>query len=79
MLNTWVLWSIVSLDRTLTELRAECPVLDVDVARLPAYPRQHIDVHGNHPFRLPDLGGACVRCATPITPTTTTNRRGPLW
>jgi hypothetical protein len=36
------------------------PVLDEDVARLSAYMRKHINVHGHYSFRLPDLGGA--RC-----------------
>ncbi|MEU4532888.1 hypothetical protein AB0F49_32105 [Micromonospora ureilytica] len=46
-------------DRALTDLRGQSyPVLDDNVARLSAYTRRHINVHGHYSFRLPDLGGA---------------------
>ena len=32
-------------------------MLDEDIARLSAYMRKHINVHGHYSFRLPDLGG----------------------
>jgi TnpA family transposase len=58
VLNCVTLWNTVYLDRALAELRAEgYPVLDDDVARLSAYVRKHINVHGHYSFRLPDLGG----------------------
>ncbi|MEN3263958.1 Tn3 family transposase, partial [Pseudonocardia sp.] len=59
VLNCVTLWNTAYLDRALTELRAQgYPVLDEDVARLSAYPRKHINVHGHYSFRLPELGGA---------------------
>jgi TnpA family transposase len=59
VLNCVTLWNTVYLDRALAELRAQGhPVLDEDVARLSAYLRKHINVHGHYSFRLPDLGGA---------------------
>jgi len=59
VLNCVTLWNTVYLDRALTELRTQgYPVLDEDVARLSAYTRRHINVHGHYSFRLPDLGGA---------------------
>lgn len=59
MLNCVTLWNTVYLDRALTELRQQgYPVLDDDVARLSAYVRRHINVHGHYSFRLPVLGGA---------------------
>jgi TnpA family transposase len=58
VLNCVTLWNTVYLDRALSELRAQgYPVLDEDVARLSAYVRRHINVHGHYSFRLPDLGG----------------------
>ncbi len=42
------------LDRALTGLPAQgYPVLDEDVARLSAYPRKHINVHGQYSFMPP--------------------------
>ncbi|GAA0451525.1 transposase [Actinoplanes capillaceus] len=59
VLNCVTLWNTVYLDRALTELRAQgYPVLEEDVARLSAYTRRHINVHGHYSFRLPDLAGA---------------------
>jgi Tn3 transposase DDE domain len=53
ILNCVTLWNTVYLDRALTELRAQgYPVLDEDVARLSAYPRKHINVHGRSNERL---------------------------
>lgn len=53
------LWNAAYLDRSLNELRAHgYPVLGEDLARLSAYPRKHINVHGHYSFRLPELGGA---------------------
>ena len=58
VLNCVTLWNTVYLDRALAELREQgYPVLDQDVARLSAYARKHINVHGHYSFRLPDLGG----------------------
>jgi len=58
ILNCVTLWNTVYLDRALAELRAQgYPVLDEDIARLSAYMRKHINVHGHYSFRLPDLGG----------------------
>ena len=58
VLNCVTLWNTVRLDRQLAELRAQgFPVLDEDIARLSAYMRKHINVHGHYSFRLPDLGG----------------------
>ena len=58
VLNCVTLWNTVYLDRALDVLRAQgYPVLDEDVARLSAYVRKHINVHGHYSFRLPDLGG----------------------
>ncbi len=59
VLNCVTLWNTAYLNRALAELRAQgYPVLDDDVARLSAYTRRHINVHGQYSFRLPDLGGA---------------------
>lgn len=59
VLNCGTFWNTVYVDRALAELRAQgYPVLDEDVARLPAYLRKHINVHGHYSFRLPDLVGA---------------------
>jgi TnpA family transposase len=59
VLNCVTLWNTAYLDRALTELRGQgYPFLDEDVARLSAYTRRHINVHGHYSFRLPDLGGA---------------------
>jgi hypothetical protein len=58
VLNRVTLWNTAYLDRALAELRAQgYPVLDEDVARLSAYLRKHINVHGHYSFRLPDLDG----------------------
>ncbi|MEU7898602.1 Tn3 family transposase [Nonomuraea sp. NPDC049152] len=58
VLNCVTLWNTVYLDRALDVLRAQdYPVLDEDVARLSAYVRKHINVHGHYSFQLPDLGG----------------------
>lgn len=58
VLNCVTLWNTAYLDRALTDLRGQgYPVLDEDVARLSAYTRRHINVHGHYSFRLPDLGG----------------------
>jgi TnpA family transposase len=59
VLNCVTLWNTAYLDRALTDLLGQgYPVLDEDVARLSAYTRRHINVHGHYSFRLPDLGGA---------------------
>ncbi|MEV6348360.1 Tn3 family transposase [Actinoplanes sp. NPDC051851] len=59
VLNCVTLWDTAYLDRALTELRGQgYPVLDDDVARLSAYTRRHINVHGHYSSRLPNLGGA---------------------
>ncbi|GAA4967351.1 Tn3 family transposase [Actinoplanes utahensis] len=58
VLNCVTLWNTAYLDRALTDLRGQgYPVLYDDVARLSAYTRRHINVHGHYSFRLPDLGG----------------------
>jgi hypothetical protein len=42
----------------LNQLRAAgYPALDADVARLSAYLRRHINIHGHYTVALPDLGG----------------------
>ncbi|MEV7626438.1 Tn3 family transposase [Actinoplanes sp. NPDC089786] len=59
VLNCVTLWNTAFLDRALGELRGQgYPVLDADVARLSAYTRRRINVHGHYSFRLPDLGGS---------------------
>ena len=58
VLNCVTLWNTVYLDRALTQLRAAgYPALDADVARLSAYLRRHINIHGHYTVALPDLGG----------------------
>ena len=62
--------------RALAELRAQgYPVLDEDIARLSAYMRKHINVHGHYSFRLPDLGGTGRPLRDPdhVDPTRTTD------
>jgi len=44
------------------------PVLDEDIARMSAYMRKHINVHGHYSFRLPDLGGTGHPLRDPTTP-----------
>ncbi|MGH3193346.1 MAG: Tn3 family transposase, partial [Streptosporangiaceae bacterium] len=66
VLNCATLWNTAYLDRALAGLRAQgYPVLDEDVARLSAYVRKHINVHGHYSFRLPDLGGTWRRLRDP--------------
>ena len=58
VLNCVTLWNTVYLDRALTQLRAGgYPVADTDAARLSAYQRRHINIHGHYTVALPDLGG----------------------
>lgn len=58
VLNCVTLWNTVYLDHALTALREQgYPILDTDVARLSAYVRKHINVHGHYSFQLPDLAG----------------------
>lgn len=58
VLNCVTLWNTIYLDHALTALREQgYPVLDADVARLSAYVRRHINVHGHYSFQLPDLTG----------------------
>jgi TnpA family transposase len=53
VLNCIVLWNTVYLDRALQALRATgYPVREADVARLSAYQRRHINVHGHYSFTL---------------------------
>ena len=59
VLNCITLWNTVYLDAALARLRDEdYPVRDEDVARLSAYMRRHLNVHGHYSFQLPDLAGA---------------------
>lgn len=58
VLNCVILWNTVYLDRALTALRDQgYPVLEGDVARLSAYIRKHINVHGHYSFQLAILAG----------------------
>jgi TnpA family transposase len=57
VLNMATLWNTVYLDAAVAKLRADGhPVRDEDVARLSAYIREHINVHGHRSFELGDLG-----------------------
>jgi TnpA family transposase len=56
VLNCITLWNTVYLDAALARLRASgYPVRDEDVARLSAYVRRHLNVHGHYSFQLPEL------------------------
>lgn len=56
VLNCVTLWNTRYLDRALKVLREQgYPVLEEDVARLSAYIRKHINVHGHCSFQLPEL------------------------
>lgn len=69
VLNVVTLWNTVYLDRTVDALRAAgYPVLDEDVARLSAYLRKHINVHGHYSFQLPNLRGAWRTLRNPDQP-----------
>lgn len=58
VLNCVTLWNTVYLNRALETLRAQCyPIMEQDTARLSAYMRKHINVHGHYTFQLPDLTG----------------------
>jgi hypothetical protein len=58
VLNCVTLWNTVYLDRALQTMRAQGhPVADEDTARLSAYLRRHINLHGHYTFQLPDLSG----------------------
>ncbi|WP_346125545.1 Tn3 family transposase, partial [Micromonospora coerulea] len=72
VLNCVTLWNTVYLDRAVAELRAlGYPVLEEDVARLSAYVRRHINVHGHYSFGYPTSAAPGGRCAIPTTPTRT--------
>ncbi|WP_354236953.1 Tn3 family transposase [Arthrobacter sp. UYEF3] len=59
VLNCVTLWNTVYLDRALETLRAQGhSIAEEDEARLSAYLRRHINVHGHYSFQLPDLGGS---------------------
>lgn len=66
VLNCITLWNTVHLDAALARLRSEgYPVRDEDVARLSAYMRRHLNVHGHHSSQLPDLAGTRPSAARP--------------
>jgi len=59
ILNACTLWNTVYVNAALERLRAEgYPAREVNVARLSAYQREHINIHGHYSFQLPDLGGS---------------------
>jgi len=54
-----VLWNTVYMNAALEQLRAHGhQVQDEDVARLSAFRRRHLRVHGDYSFLLPELAGA---------------------
>ncbi len=56
VLNCITLWNTMYLDAALARLRASgYPVGEEDVARLSAYVRRHLNVHGHYSFQLPEL------------------------
>ncbi len=58
VLNCITLWNTFYLNAALEQLHAEgYPVREADKARLWAYQRKHIEVHGHYSFYLPELGG----------------------
>ena len=70
-LNCVTLWNTVYIDRILTQLRAQGhPVADADAARLSAYQRRHINVHGHYIVALPDLAGTHRPLRDPNRPDT---------
>ena len=78
VLNCVTLWNTVYLDRALTQLRAAgYPALDADVARLSAYLRRHINIHGHYTVALPDLVVAIASCAIPTSTIPATRRSRP--
>jgi len=58
VLNCITLWNTVYLDAALTQLRADHPAREEDIARLSVYIRRHLNVEGRHSFQLPELAGA---------------------
>ena len=69
VLNMAALWNTVYLDAAVTKLRTQGEeAKDEDVARLSAYIRQHINVHGHRSFELPALGGARRPLRDPDSP-----------
>ncbi len=59
VLNCIVLWNTVYMNAALEQLRAHGhQVQDEDVARLSAFRRRHLRVHGDYSFLLPELAGA---------------------
>ncbi|WP_248761245.1 Tn3 family transposase [Pseudarthrobacter sp. SSS035] len=58
VLNCVTLWNTVYLNRAIETLREQgYTIADEDMARLSAYLRRHINVHGHYTFQLPDLSG----------------------
>ncbi len=56
VLNCITLWNTFYLNAALDQLDAdEYPIRDADKARLSAYQRKHIEVHGHYSFHLPEL------------------------
>jgi TnpA family transposase len=69
VLNCIVLWNTVYMNAALDQLRADGhPVLGEDVARLSAFRRRHLRVHGDYSFLLPDLAGALRQLRDPNSP-----------
>lgn len=59
VVNMVAVWNTVYLDAAVAQLRADgYPLRDEDIARLSAYVREHINVHGHRSFELPELGSA---------------------
>lgn len=58
VLNAVVLFNIRSMDAAVEQLRRDgFDVRDTDVARLPPFVRQHINMLGRYSFQLPELPG----------------------
>lgn len=70
VLNAVVLFNTRYMDAAVTQLRADgFDARDEDLARLSPFVRQHTNMLGRYSFQLPDLPGACGRCADPTPPT----------
>ncbi len=67
------------LNAAMDQLRAQgYPVLDADVARLSAYVRKHLNVHGHYSFTPPGPVPGCAPCATSTPLTSIDDRSSPL-
>jgi hypothetical protein len=67
--NCIVLWNTVYMNAALEQFRAHGhPVQDKDVARLSAFRRRHLHVHGDYSFLLPELAGALRMLRDPDNP-----------